>query len=574
MAVATALAVLGLAFAQDDTIADPAARPQTIPAFRQANNVAVITVRGGIDRITLRSLERRIALATRDGADAIVLDIDTPGGRLDATLDICNLLKDKSATPPNIVAWINPQAYSAGTIIALACREIVVSPVATFGDAAPIHGMPVVGLIQMEATERAKIEAPILAEVVDSARRNHYDENLVQAFVSVGIELWMIEHVDTGERIFVDRLEYRTVMGEDPPAQITSVTPSVPAGATLPRVRPRFDTVIPRPTPDQDTALTPEQIREQIEFQQQLPPARTPLSEADRGSWRPVVQVITPDRLLTVKSAEAKYFGLAVTTIANDAELQAFFGATSVDRYNQQWSESLVRVLVSLPVRIVLIVIFLLGLFLELAAPGLGVFGAVAAGALLVLIGAPYLAGMAQWWDILLIAAGIVLVAMEIFVIPGFGVAGVAGAACLLVGLVGTFVSGDLSTPEGQDELGTGIVSIVTALFAAGVGMWLLSRHVHSFPLINRLMLKTEVGGAAGDAPPPVGILEAMGPARDALDVGAEGIAATDLRPAGRGEFDGRMVDVQSPGRYIDRGSRIRVISVGRYVIEVEEIAS
>ncbi|MCP3902570.1 MAG: hypothetical protein GY715_02955 [Planctomycetes bacterium] len=563
---------LSLHLGAQETLPVPAATPTTppamaVPAFRQADHVAVLTVHGVIDQVTLRSLERRVARAVANGADAIVLDIDTPGGRLDATLDICNLLKDPSESPPNTVAWIHPQAYSAGTIIALACREIVVSPNATFGDAAPIHGMPVVGLIQMAAAERAKIEAPILAEVVDSARRNHYDENLVQAFVSVGIELWLIEHVDTGERIFVDRKEYELAIGEEPPETLTPVAPPKSATGLASTVAPRLNRMLPEREPSTDDGLTPEQIKAQIEFQQQLPPTRGPLTEADQGRWRGVAQVITGDRLLTVKKDEAIYFGLARRVIPGDQQLMTFFGAQTLQRYDATWSEALVRVLISLPVRVILIVVFLISLFVEMAAPGVGVFGAAAAVSLLVLIGAPWLVGMAQWWDLLLIVLGIGLLAAEILVIPGLGIAGFTGAVCLLAGLVGTFVTGDIGTPQGRDELWKGILATLSSVFAAGVGIWFLSRHFGSFPLLRRVVLETELHKPEDASS---GVLAAMGAPNDAPGIGDIGEAETDLRPAGRGTFDGRMVDVQSVGRYIERGAPIRVISVGRYVIEVE----
>jgi membrane-bound ClpP family serine protease len=565
------LLILSLALAADEAPGtDEAARPVAVPAYRQAETIAIISLKGVVDGVTERSLERRFAQAREDRVDAIVLDIDTPGGDMLATLDICSMLKDPSVTPPNTVAWIHPQAYSAGTIIALACREIVVSPNATFGDAAPIYGLPVVGLQQMQPAERAKIEAPILAEVIDSARRNHYDENLVQAFVSVGVELWLIENTETGQRVVVDRGEYEAVFGEEPPGQITPVTPAKPAAG----VKPWFSTAVPQPDPTQGATLTREQIRQQIEYQQQLPPARDRLTEQQRGDWRLLTQVISSDRLLTVKHAEALYYGLAVTTVADEPQLKAFFAATTIKRYDQMWSEGLVRVLVSWPVRIVLILIFLVAGFIELAAPGFGVFGAASGVALLVLIGAPYLAGMAQWWDIMLIALGLILVAAEFFVIPGFGVAGVAGAICLLVGLVGTFVSGDVTTAQGKDELFTGIVSTLAALFAASVGIWFISRQLNSFPLLNRLILRAEVAGRGRPGEGGVGLLEAMAEPQRALKVGDLGVAETDLRPAGRGSFEGRMVDVQSPGLYIEKGSAIRVISVGRYVIEVEEADS
>ena len=187
-----------------------------IPAGRSASLVAILPVRGVIDRVTVWSLQRRLAAAIEAGADAVVLDLDTPGGEMTATLDICLLIKTQA--PANTVAWINPQAYSAGTIIALACREIIMAPGATFGDAAPISIGPG-GLSALPQTERAKIESPLLAEVIDSARRNHYDENLVQGFISVGVELWLIENKRTGQRVFVDRPEFKHSLVMSPPKQ-------------------------------------------------------------------------------------------------------------------------------------------------------------------------------------------------------------------------------------------------------------------------------------------------------------------------------------------------------------------
>ncbi|MHC4446636.1 MAG: NfeD family protein [Planctomycetota bacterium] len=557
---------------ETDSPTAPAA--PAVPAYRQANTVAVLTVQGPIDKVTWRSLERRVQQALDDGADALVLDIDTPGGALEATLEICHLIKTDA--PANTVAWINPQAYSAGTIIALACREIVVARNASFGDAAPISSLGV----PIPITERAKLESPILAEVIDSARRHHYDENLVQSFVSVGVELWLIQHVDTGERVFVDREEYRAVFGEDPAQQLTRVAP--PAGAAPSPVRPWFSTLIPVDQSPGEPPPDAEKLKAEIEFQQQLFPARTRLTEVDSGKWRPVAQVVSGDRLLTLKPAEAIYYGLAVTTVANDADLAAYFGATTLRRYDRTWSESLVRFLVNPVVRGVLIVIFVVCLVIELAAPGFGIFGSAAVATLLLLVGAPWLAGMAGWWELVAIMAGLVLIAAELFVIPGFGLPGLAGVVCLLVGLVGTFISGDINTPRGQEELWTGLGAVLTAIFAAGIAIWLISKNLNAWPLLNRIVLRAEIGGAGpvggraagGAAAAEAGPRETMGAGLTGLRPGDVGVAETDLRPAGRANFDGRLVDVKSIGSYIEQGTPIRVATVGRFVIEVEEAAS
>ena len=564
---ALSVALAGLvAGEQDGPGVDATISPTATPAYRQANTIAVLSIRDEINQVTLRSLERRVRLAERHGAEAIVLEIDTPGGAVLATLDILHLIRTEA--PTNTVAWINPKAYSAGTIIALACREIVVVPDAAFGDSAPVS---ILG--PLPQAERAKQEAPILAEVIDSARRNHYDEKLVQSFVSVGIELWLLENQETGSQIFVDRKEYSLVFGEDPPDQITSVTPPSPqpGDPTPPQVAPQVAPWFEHVVPVSGMPVDPEALKRQIEFEQDLPSSRPLLTEADRGEWRLVKQVVPSDRLLVVKPAEAISYGLAAKVIANEEQLKAYFGAQTLLRYDRSWSESLVRFLTNPIVRGVLIVIFLICFLFELGAPGLGVFGATAAVSLLVLLGAPYLAGMAQWWEIMLIMLGLVLVAAELFVIPGFGVAGISGAVCLLVGMVGTFVTGDISTPTGQSELVVGLTATLTSLFAAGIVVWLVARQLESIPVLGKLVLKTELGATDSAQGAGLGLLEAMGRGRRALEPGDVGVAATDLRPAGRASFEGRPVDVKSVSTYIERGSPVRVVSVDRFVIEVEE---
>ena len=198
-------------------------------------------------------------------------------------------------------------------------------------------------------------------------------------------------------------------------------------------------------------------------------------------------------------------------------------------------------------------------------------FGATAGVALLIVIGAPWLTGMAQWWEILLIAVGLGLIAVELFVIPGFGIAGVSGAGCVLVGLIGTFVSDDLSSPAGQSDLLQGLAATLTALFAAGVGAWFLFRQIETLPLLSRFILKTQLPPAGPGMSSGGGLLDSLGAVPLPLQAGDLGIAETDLRPAGRADFDGRLVDVKSVGAYIERGARLRVAAVGPFGIEVED---
>lgn len=545
-----------------------------VPAYRQASTIAILSIEGPIDHVTLRSLERRVEEAKRRGASAIVLRLNTPGGEMTATLEICRLVKNDM--PANSVAWVDPAAYSAGTFIALACREIVMSPNARMGDAAPIAIGPT-GIQSLGATERAKTESPLLAEIVDSARRRHVDENLVKSFVTLSPGLWLLEDSVTGERIVVDPVEFRAAMGVDAPASAQPAARS--AGASRPPT-PWISRVFDQSSKSRRGSKsaparppTAEEIAVEIELAQSLPPVRSTVVNAEPGRWRLVHQVIPPGQLLTLTTEEAEFYGISSATIADEGELRAWFGATKVIVLDEIWSETLVRVLVSPWVRGVLLIFFIVCLFIELSIPGFGVFGTTAMVALLLLIGAPMLAGLAQWWEIVLIIAGLALIAAEVFVIPGFGVAGISGAACLLVGLVGTFVAAGAGGAESRDDILRGVATMASSMIFSAVAIWFISRKLESLPFMRRFTLHASipsplaVGAGPIDSDPPTSLSSAS----RALQPGEVGVAATDLRPSGRGQFSGRLVDVSSHGEWVSRGAPIRVVAVGRFEVEVEE---
>ena len=371
----------------------------------------MITIHGPIDRITLHSLERRLDEAKARGADAVVLDIDTFGGDLQATIEILYLLRSKA--PANTVAWIHPKAYSAGTIIALAMREIVVDSNGVFGDAAPIQGMPLTGLRQMAPAERAKIEAPLLSELVHEARRHGWDERLVQSFAAVDVSLWLIEHRSTGRQLFVDKDEYQEIFGEAPPLTRLKRLPPTPGRDPMSGLLPGADIDLDEPVP------TSAERDIQIDEVQDLPSQRPDIESIDPAEWISLGQVVSEDELLVLKADEAEAYGLSSGKVDNETQLKSFFGANQIDRYDERWSEHLVRFLTWWPVRGVLIVIMLVGFFFEMASPGSGTFGAVALSALGILLLAPLMVGLAEWWTAIIVILGLLLVVLELFVIPG-----------------------------------------------------------------------------------------------------------------------------------------------------------
>jgi membrane-bound ClpP family serine protease len=515
-----------------------------VPSYRQATDVAVITIEGVVDTVTAQSFKRR--LEESSDADAIVIELNTPGGDLMSTLQICYEIKNNAQK--NTVAWINPHAFSAGTIIALACREIIVTPGSTFGDAAPINatGQPI------PATERAKIESPVLAEVIDSARRNHYDEHLVEAFVSVGIELWLIRNNSTREVVCVNRNEYETIFGESPPQHFSAIG-TTKIGTTL--LTPFFETI----SELQDAAQPNDPIWDPV-FSQQLPSSRKLFSKNDADDWILVKQVVPDDRLLTLKPAEGEMYGLVTGVVANDKELQQWFGATTIQRLKPTWSENFVGVLISWPIRLILIALFLICIVVEFATGGSGLFGVGAAISMALLVGAPWLAGLAQWWDIALVLAGLALIATEVLVIPGTGFTGFTGVALLFVGMVGSFVSGDLGSSVGQTQLITGLGTIIGGCFLAIIGSWIILNQIGNTEGMRQLVLQHEVGMHTPSF-------------SSSINVGDEAVTITDLRPSGKIKCNSIIYDATTSGSWITEGAKVRIMQCGM-TVEVEEILS
>ncbi|MFM8643438.1 MAG: hypothetical protein ACKOEP_11525, partial [Phycisphaerales bacterium] len=474
--VAAAAAAVAAMAVQPPAADDPAAAPTAVPAWRQASDVAIVPVHGEFDAVLRTSVQRRIGEAVARGADAVVLELDTPGGDMYATLELCLWLKDRAPVP--VWAWVRPKAYSAGAIIALACRGILVSPGAAFGDAAPIAAIPGLGLQPLPVAERAKLEAPVLSDVVDSARRNGYDETVVRAFVSAPDEVWMLERTEGGERIFVGRTEYRDAFGADPPVTRGGGAPARAAVEGDAPMLALVDRSMRAGRRGADGPSTPDERDAMVEEQQVRPPVRARLAPQDAAGWAVVAQVDGAEELLVVQAQEAAAFGLAQRTVADERELGAWFGATTIERLDEHAGDALVRFLTSWPVRIVLVILLLGGFLLEMMAPGVSWPGITAAIAFALLVGAPALAGVAEWWPFLVVLAGIGLVLVEVFLVPGIGVAGVLGVACVLVGLVGSFLGAPLDTPQGRSDLATGIGTVAGGLIVAIGAAWVLLRVV------------------------------------------------------------------------------------------------
>ncbi|MCE7970368.1 MAG: hypothetical protein DYG93_01665 [Leptolyngbya sp. PLA2] len=553
----------------------------TVPAGRQADNVAIITIEGDINSVTAFSFTRRLRLAEQGGADAIVVELNTPGGEVGAVLEICDAIR--SSNVPNIVAWIHPNAYSGGAIIALACRQILVSDPATMGDALPVAAS--FGFLNaLPEAERQKVLAPLIAEVVNLARLRGWDEFLVQAIVSRHVELWWVRDRQTGERMAINEAEYRRLFEGEPmrdrPRLVSASAggaPPPPEAAPSPAVPPSEGYVPASPYLQELAADISGGVFERA--------TRPVITNADRGRFELLDYICTGEGPIVLKERDLAYFGLAanvdqttgaLTAFNSDEDVRAWFGAKNIRRLDASWSEAMVKFLTNMIVRGVLIVVFVLALFIAMTHPGLLVPEGVAMLALVALLAPPFLIGMANWWEIAAILVGIGLIILEIFVFPGFGVPGVLGLLLLFGGLLGTFVEdtpGGLfpDSPKAQSDMLYAVLTIVLAVTTSGIGVYFLSKHFGSLPIVSGLVLRDTIGKPADDTDDE--FLAALGDPDDVgVALGDEATTVTPLRPAGRVEINGRLVDVVAEMGYIPEGRRVRVVSVGKFRVGVEEV--
>lgn len=481
--------------------------------------LAIIPIEGEIDDIMLRSLERRITDAQADGVSTIAFEMSTPGGVVTSAIKICTLIKQLPDQGIRTIAWVRDDAYSAGAMISVACQQLVMGTRSKIGDCAPIMIDPTGGLEELPQAERAKVESPILEEFLDSATRFGYPWPLCRAMVAVGVEIWWVENTVTGERRFVDATQKAELFAEA--ASQPTTAPAAPAWRLV------------------ETYTDPL-----------------------TGEPHPLEQPIdSPETLLTLSQSRAVALGFARQIVADANELAAFAGTNPAQlrSYHITGWETFARWLNSPLVRGVVFVIMLIGAYIEFHSPGLILPGATALIALAIFLGAPYAAGLADIWTIILLVVGLVLLGIEIFVIPGFGITGILGVLLIIVSFVGTFVPREPGMPPiywpslrgTWTAIQTGIIVLASSLIIAVTGIMLLIRFLPQMPGANRILLENpQLAG---------GTLE-MPPEPEVALVGDVGIVVAPLRPGGLARFGQHVVDVTSQGEYVDSGTRVQVL--------------
>jgi membrane-bound serine protease (ClpP class) len=226
-------------------------------------------------------------------------------------------------------------------------------------------------------------------------------------------------------------------------------------------------------------------------------------------------------------------------------------GESTVVNMAPNWAELMVRFLTNPLVSPLLLSLGMLGLIFEIKTGAFGLGGLISMISLGLFFGSSLLLGLAGWEEVLLLGLGLIALGIEVFLLPGFGIAGVIGivmiAASMLLALVG-------SAPSAADLLQAAAVLGASAVVTGAVLVaWI--RHLPYSERWSGLFLKTTTD--AGE-----GFVSAL--PRPEL-VGRAGRAVTDLRPSGTASFDDERLDVVTEGEFVKAGTAITVVRSDGY---------
>jgi membrane-bound serine protease (ClpP class) len=259
--------------------------------------------------------------------------------------------------------------------------------------------------------------------------------------------------------------------------------------------------------------------------------------------------------VITFSVAEAIQNGFCEGEYATAKEILAAQGLQSAEiiAYEEKTVDTIISFFLSPAVSGILILLIIGGIYFELQTPGVGFPLAVALSAALLYFIPYYLNGLAENWEILAFVIGIILLAVEFFILPGFGVFGVAGIVLTLGGLVLGMLPNqafDFELVPSYQLFGALLTVILSALVGVGMVFWLTPK-VNEWGAFKHLTLATTQDRSKGYTSSTYS--EDM--------VGKIGKVHSRLRPSGKVEIAGEIYDAYSRGEFLEQGESIEVIS-------------
>ena len=424
--------------------------------LHSANQVVYrVPIQGVIDLGLPTFIERIIDEAEKNQAQAIIFDIDTFGGRVDAATQIKDAILDSDVLT---VAFINRRAISAGALISLSCEKIYMTGGGTIGAATAVD------MSGNKASE--KVISYMREEMASTAENRNRNTDIAKCMVDE--ELSFTHIVVDGDSLEVTDLEGRK-----------------------------------------------------------------------------------EGKLITLTTEQALKYKMADGSAEDFDELLELIDLSDVEvkTLSENWSENLVRFLTNPVVASLLTTFGFLGILFELQSPGWGIPGTFGAVCLTLSLSASVIVKLATKSDLLIVLVGLGLLMVEAFLIPGFGVAGLAGIVVILWGLYMLLLPDVPVSQEVYDAAMTGLtIGLIGAIFA--------------LILLFRLMIKTKFWVKLTS--PEIQSNEDGYNSSLGLEhlIGETGLATSDLRPSGWVLVNNTKIFVVTEGEFVDKDQQVTIMSV------------
>lgn len=265
--------------------------------------------------------------------------------------------------------------------------------------------------------------------------------------------------------------------------------------------------------------------------------------------------VIDSGSVLTFTVSEAIKNGFCEGQAESIAELLELAGINNYEIIEQTLSpiDHIIGFLIKPYISGLLIMLIIGGIYFEMQSPGLGFPSAAAVLGALLYFAPLYMEGLAANWEIAIFIIGVILVALEIFAIPGFGIAGISGIFLIVTGLtlsmVGTLkFDGEFNN---MDQLLKALFTVIIAIFIAIVASIKLSHTIFTTTIFGQLSLARVQESSEGYISADIKYTEMLG---------KKGLAKTNLRPAGKVIIEDDIFDATALSGFIEKGSPIKVV--------------
>jgi membrane-bound serine protease (ClpP class) len=275
-----------------------------------------------------------------------------------------------------------------------------------------------------------------------------------------------------------------------------------------------------------------------------------------------------------VNETEGEYFKLTAATahdlgivqhadVNTTDDLQRAYHLERVTVFRDDWLDAAAEFFREPLVKLLLIMVGIVGMILELKMPGTALPGIVSAICFVLFFWAHSFIGEYTMLAVLLFVLGLILLGLEVFVFPGFGLPGVAGILLVIGSLVLVTLERMPTTTQDWISVGFTLTTFGVGLAGAIAAAFMLAWYLPHIPYANRLVLAPPADAPGVDSPlenPLAGLL------------GAIGVAETPLRPAGKARFGEDFHDVIAEGDFVNPGSRVQVIEIEGQRIVVKEV--